>query len=61
VVNDGMIDLYDNFQVNVALKYFEARDPWEKLLRSDQTAAKQMYWIIAGERNFRQDRSYFFH
>ncbi|XP_048780168.1 short transient receptor potential channel 7-like isoform X1 [Ostrea edulis] len=35
------------WKVNVALKYFEARDPWEKLLRSDQTAAKQMYWIIA--------------
>lgn len=36
-------------QVNVALQYFEAREPWEKLLVSDQTAAKKMYWIIAGK------------
>ncbi|XP_022343320.2 short transient receptor potential channel 7-like isoform X5 [Crassostrea virginica] len=35
------------WKVNVALQYFTVRDPWEKLLRSDQTAAKQMYWIIA--------------
>nr|XP_034338793.1 short transient receptor potential channel 3-like isoform X1 [Crassostrea gigas] len=35
------------WKVNVALQYFETREPWEKLLLSDQTAAKQMYWIIA--------------
>ncbi|XP_052717525.1 short transient receptor potential channel 7-like isoform X3 [Crassostrea angulata] len=62
VFSEGLYDYFDSlynyldvavltlYLSSFTLKYvciWKAREPWEKLLVSDQTAAKQMYWIIA--------------